>query len=563
MRASSSRWRVIDRRTPRRTSPRRLPTRPPTRRTSPSSRSSTSCRRVVRVSESSFRRSRRSRCPRPRRAPPLVQRARALRALLVSLLCGARARSPALASAFARRLDRRAASRRRRSATRFIASSSTSRSTRRPPRRVISGRGPWLVSGCRGRGARAHLRIGRRLLRIAARARLAGLSGARPERPFIFEHDGVLIRGRLDVLWQEGDRALVVDYKSNALEGREPAEIVEAEYGCSGSSMRSSAFGPARLTSRSRTSSSSARRRRIDVVHGCDDVAELEAELSGGDRAHPSGRLPPDAERVRVRGLPCARPRLRRAAPRSRRAIASRCARRRDQRHPREPACSRGGARGHRARGRRRDRRRRGQRQRAVAGGGLRSSGPIGARIVRGNADRAEEVDGAQQRARSRGMQPVSAPVVLATVTAWPLTLELTVEGLGDVLLCHSTPHVGHADLHADHARRRAREARRRRGSRRARLRAHAHAVRPQALERASRREPGSVGMPYEGQRGAYWAAAWAGRRVPTHRVRRRGQRLQPSRSWVLRSMRGSLAYLLEPPGSDATTEYFESLRAA
>jgi ATP-dependent helicase/nuclease subunit A len=61
--------------------------------------------------------------------------------------------------------------------------------------------------------------------------RLARLTGARPERPFVFEHDGVLIRGRLDVLWREGERALVVDYKSNALEGREPAEIVEAEYG--------------------------------------------------------------------------------------------------------------------------------------------------------------------------------------------------------------------------------------------------------------------------------------------------------------------------------------------
>jgi ATP-dependent exoDNAse (exonuclease V) beta subunit len=60
--------------------------------------------------------------------------------------------------------------------------------------------------------------------------RLAELEGARPERPFVFEHDGVLIRGRLDVLWQEGARALVVDYKSNALEDREPSEIVESEY---------------------------------------------------------------------------------------------------------------------------------------------------------------------------------------------------------------------------------------------------------------------------------------------------------------------------------------------
>jgi ATP-dependent helicase/nuclease subunit A len=60
--------------------------------------------------------------------------------------------------------------------------------------------------------------------------RLAGLAGARPERPFVFEHDGVVIRGRLDVLWQDGERALVVDYKSNALDGREPSEIVEGEY---------------------------------------------------------------------------------------------------------------------------------------------------------------------------------------------------------------------------------------------------------------------------------------------------------------------------------------------
>ncbi len=62
-------------------------------------------------------------------------------------------------------------------------------------------------------------------------ARLAELEGAAPERPFTFEHDGVLIRGRLDVLWLDGDRALVVDYKSNALEERTPAEIVESEYG--------------------------------------------------------------------------------------------------------------------------------------------------------------------------------------------------------------------------------------------------------------------------------------------------------------------------------------------
>jgi ATP-dependent exoDNAse (exonuclease V) beta subunit len=60
--------------------------------------------------------------------------------------------------------------------------------------------------------------------------RVASLEGARPERPFAFEHDGVLLHGRLDVLWREGAKAFVLDYKSNVLDGAEPAEVVEAEY---------------------------------------------------------------------------------------------------------------------------------------------------------------------------------------------------------------------------------------------------------------------------------------------------------------------------------------------
>jgi ATP-dependent helicase/nuclease subunit A len=64
----------------------------------------------------------------------------------------------------------------------------------------------------------------------ALASRLAALAGARPERPFAFEHDGVLLHGRLDVLWRENGKALVVDYKSNALEGADPQEIVDSEY---------------------------------------------------------------------------------------------------------------------------------------------------------------------------------------------------------------------------------------------------------------------------------------------------------------------------------------------
>ncbi|HEU0246932.1 MAG TPA: UvrD-helicase domain-containing protein [Gaiellaceae bacterium] len=60
--------------------------------------------------------------------------------------------------------------------------------------------------------------------------RIATLPGARPERPFAFEQDGVLLHGRLDVLWRDGGNALVVDYKSNVLEGADPAAVVEDEY---------------------------------------------------------------------------------------------------------------------------------------------------------------------------------------------------------------------------------------------------------------------------------------------------------------------------------------------
>jgi ATP-dependent helicase/nuclease subunit A len=60
--------------------------------------------------------------------------------------------------------------------------------------------------------------------------RLAALPGAHKERTFSFEHDGVLVRGVLDVFHLAEGRATVLDYKTNALADVTPAEIVEAEY---------------------------------------------------------------------------------------------------------------------------------------------------------------------------------------------------------------------------------------------------------------------------------------------------------------------------------------------
>jgi ATP-dependent exoDNAse (exonuclease V) beta subunit len=60
--------------------------------------------------------------------------------------------------------------------------------------------------------------------------RLAALDGVASERPFAFDHDGVLFHGVLDVLHLDGGRALVADFKSNLLGDLSPAEVVDAEY---------------------------------------------------------------------------------------------------------------------------------------------------------------------------------------------------------------------------------------------------------------------------------------------------------------------------------------------
>ena len=61
-------------------------------------------------------------------------------------------------------------------------------------------------------------------------ARIAAFPGAAAELPFAFEHDGVLLHGRIDVLHRDGLRALILDYKTNSLAEGGPEEIVEHDY---------------------------------------------------------------------------------------------------------------------------------------------------------------------------------------------------------------------------------------------------------------------------------------------------------------------------------------------
>ncbi|MEY2443163.1 MAG: hypothetical protein QOJ46_2589 [bacterium] len=64
----------------------------------------------------------------------------------------------------------------------------------------------------------------------ALRERLGRAHAVRPEVPFAFNLGSLLINGYLDVLAEEADGVLIVDYKSDALEGREPSALCEERY---------------------------------------------------------------------------------------------------------------------------------------------------------------------------------------------------------------------------------------------------------------------------------------------------------------------------------------------
>ena len=145
--------------------------------------------------------------------------------------------------------------------------------------------------------------------------RLGSLPGVTKERHFTFEHDGVLVHGFLDVLQLADGKALVVDYKTNLIGESSPEEIVEADYrlqrlvyalACfrAGAEEVEVDLPVPRAAGRAGRGAVHARRRR-----------RARGRALRCDRAAPGRRVPADAERVRVRGLPCSRPRLRGPAP--------------------------------------------------------------------------------------------------------------------------------------------------------------------------------------------------------------------------------------------------------
>ena len=130
--------------------------------------------------------------------------------------------------------------------------------------------------------------------------RVAACTRVDKERHFTFEHDGVLLHGFLDVLQLDGPRALVVDYKTNLIGESTPEEIVEADYGLQRLVYALACFR--------------AGAEEVEVVYHFLERPDAVVSTTftrdrdrgarggalGGHRADPRGRVPADAERLRV-----------------------------------------------------------------------------------------------------------------------------------------------------------------------------------------------------------------------------------------------------------------------
>jgi ATP-dependent helicase/nuclease subunit A len=145
--------------------------------------------------------------------------------------------------------------------------------------------------------------------------RVATLDRVEKERHFTFEHDGVLVHGFIDVFYLRDGRALVVDYKTNALGEAAPDEVVEQDYRLQRLVYALACFRAGaeevevvyHFLERPDTP--------VEAVFTRADVPELEAELSAAIARIQAGEFPPTPSDFACAGCPaldlvCAGPRL-------------------------------------------------------------------------------------------------------------------------------------------------------------------------------------------------------------------------------------------------------------
>ena len=182
------------------------------------------------------------------------------------------------------------------------------------------------------------------------------------------------------------------------------------------------------------------------------------------------------------------------------------------------------------------------------------------ARIVRGNADRLVlERDDAHLGAWCADRL---GPERLDAVARWPLTLELDIDGLGHTLVCHATPHSDdpiYTRLTPDA------EVVRLLGPVAADVVVcgHTHIQVDRRLSNGLRLvNPGSVGLPYEGRRGAFWALLG-----PDVEFRRTeydvDAAVEAMRALGSPTPEQLIEYLVDPLDPEVATAEFEKLRGA
>src|SRR3954453_20264659 len=150
--------------------------------------------------------------------------------------------------------------------------------------------------------------------------RVAGLEGVEKERHFTFEQDGVLVHGYIDAFHLRDGRALVVDYKTNALGDASPDEIVEQDYRLQRLVYALACFRAGAEEVEVVYHFLERPNAPVGAVFTGSDVPELEDELSAAIARIQAGEFPPTPSDFACAGCPaldlvCAGPRLRSRLP--------------------------------------------------------------------------------------------------------------------------------------------------------------------------------------------------------------------------------------------------------
>ena len=150
--------------------------------------------------------------------------------------------------------------------------------------------------------------------------RVAALEGVEKERHFTFEHDGVLVHGYLDAFYLREGRALVVDYKTNALGEASPEDVVEEDYRLQRLVYALACFRAGAQEVEVVYHFLERPDAPVEIVFSEADVPELETELSAAIARIQAGEFPPTPSDFACAGCPafdlvCAGPRLRPRLP--------------------------------------------------------------------------------------------------------------------------------------------------------------------------------------------------------------------------------------------------------